>query len=546
MAPPPLYSQGTINVAANGTTVTGIGTAWAGVVRRGSILQAGTSFGIVTSDPDVPTDLPTDTSIKLFRPWGGGALTSQPYGMLIAIPGAAFSEAFIAIMQRLNGRGTVVVTSGTPLAADGRDNDLRIDPTTSQIFYKTGGSWEELPIGGGGGGGGAPTTAPYIVSAADGGLSAERVLTATASISWDFATAAQAKANVVTDGISNLMLRNSAALSVIGRSANSVGDPADIAAATDGHVLRRSGTTLGFGTVPSTSITGLGGLATAAANMAGITTGQIPKWDGTQFLPADDDTATGGSGAPTDAIYLVQTAHGGLSAERVITNTATIAADFATAAQAQFNVVDDSIIFAKMQNIATDRLLGRDTAASGDVEEISLTDGLRFTGATSVGAWINGMTDLAAPARADEMMLADASASNVMRKADLASIVDLAQPTESIVIAVGDEATALTAGTGKVTFRMPYAFSLTGVRASLATAQASGSIFTVDLNEAGTSILSTKLTIDNTEKTSVTAATAAVISDAALADDAEITIDIDQIGNGSAKGLKIALIGRRT
>ena len=65
----------------------------------------------------------------------------------------------------------------------------------------------------------------------------------------------------------------------------------------------------------------------------------------------------------------------------------------------------------------------------------------------------------------------------------------------------------------------------------------------MDINEAGTSIISTKLTIDNTEKTSVTAATAAVISDASLADDAEITIDIDQIGDGTAKGLKVTLIG---
>jgi hypothetical protein len=65
----------------------------------------------------------------------------------------------------------------------------------------------------------------------------------------------------------------------------------------------------------------------------------------------------------------------------------------------------------------------------------------------------------------------------------------------------------------------------------------------VDINEEGTSILSTKLTIDNTEKSSATAATPPVISDTALGDDAEITIDIDQIGNGTAKGLKVMLIG---
>ena len=112
-----------------------------------------------------------------------------------------------------------------------------------------------------------------------------------------------------------------------------------------------------------------------------------------------------------------------------------------------------------------------------------------------------------------------------------------------LVVAASDETTALTAGNGKITFRMPRAVTLTSVRASLTTAQASGNIFTVDINEAGASILSTKLTIDNTEKTSSTAATPPVISDTSLADDAEITIDIDQIGDGTATGLKVMLIG---
>jgi hypothetical protein len=68
----------------------------------------------------------------------------------------------------------------------------------------------------------------------------------------------------------------------------------------------------------------------------------------------------------------------------------------------------------------------------------------------------------------------------------------------------------------------------------------------VDINEAGASILSTKLSIDASEKTSTTAATPPVISDSALADDAEMTIDIDQIGSTIAgAGLKVTLIGTR-
>jgi hypothetical protein len=114
-----------------------------------------------------------------------------------------------------------------------------------------------------------------------------------------------------------------------------------------------------------------------------------------------------------------------------------------------------------------------------------------------------------------------------------------------IQLAASDETTALTTGTAKMTFRMPHAMALTSVRASLTTAQASGSIFTVDINQGGTSVLGTKLTIDNTEKTSVTAATPATITTSALTDDSEITIDIDQVGNGTAPGLKLTLIGTR-
>lgn len=115
-----------------------------------------------------------------------------------------------------------------------------------------------------------------------------------------------------------------------------------------------------------------------------------------------------------------------------------------------------------------------------------------------------------------------------------------------IGVACSDETTAITAGTSKVAFRAPFAFTLSEVRAGLTVAQASGSIFTVDVNEAGTSVLSTKLTVDNTEKTSTTAAAAPVISDSAIADDAEITVDVDQVGDGTAKGLKVWLIGTRT
>lgn len=128
---------------------------------------------------------------------------------------------------------------------------------------------------------------------------------------------------------------------------------------------------------------------------------------------------------------------------------------------------------------------------------------------------------------------------------DVSALIGANSMLESIQFAASDENTALTSGVAKVTIRMPYAFTLSTARASLSTAQTSGLIFTVDINQNGSSIISTKLTIDNTEKTSATAATPPVISNSALTDDSEITIDVDQVGDGTAKGLKIALIGKR-
>jgi len=119
--------------------------------------------------------------------------------------------------------------------------------------------------------------------------------------------------------------------------------------------------------------------------------------------------------------------------------------------------------------------------------------------------------------------------------------------TQSFIIACSDESTALTTGTAKVSFRMPYAFTLTagagGLTASCNQAP-TGAILTVDVNEAGTTIMdSTKLTIAIGSTTSV-GGTAPVLTDVNLAANALMTIDIDQIGSSNAgTGLKVTLIG---
>jgi len=192
--------------------------------------------------------------------------------------------------------------------------------------------------------------------------------------------------------------------------------------------------------------------------------------------------------------------------------------------------------------------LGADAVTTVSDMQTFITNGfLLITTAASTYQTLSGMSSYLTTAAAASTYQTTSGMSSYLTTATAASTYGtIAQAkTEYLVLAASDESTALTAGTTKVTFRMPYAMTLTGVRCSLTTAQTSGSILTVDINDSGASILSTKLTIDNTEKTSTTAATAPVISDTSLADDAEITIDIDQVGDGTAKGLKITLIGTR-
>lgn len=108
-----------------------------------------------------------------------------------------------------------------------------------------------------------------------------------------------------------------------------------------------------------------------------------------------------------------------------------------------------------------------------------------------------------------------------------------------IIVALGDESTAITTGTAKVTIRAPRAMTLTSVSASLTTASSSG-LPQFDVNKNGTTIFSTKPTIDVSEKTTATAATPSVLSVTAIAADDELTFDIVTAGTGAA-GAKVVL-----
>jgi len=115
------------------------------------------------------------------------------------------------------------------------------------------------------------------------------------------------------------------------------------------------------------------------------------------------------------------------------------------------------------------------------------------------------------------------------------------------VVAFSDESTVITEGNNKVEFQMPnYPTTLTGVSCSLKTAP-SESTMQIDLNEGGMSVLSRRITINATEKTSETATAPPVISDANLAANAVMTVDIDTPDyGGTSAGGKLMIYWKKT
>jgi hypothetical protein len=144
------------------------------------------------------------------------------------------------------------------------------------------------------------------------------------------------------DVVSDAKLRNSAALSVIGRSANSTGDPADIAAANDGEVLRRSGTTLGFGTV-----------ATAGLTDDSVTDGKLRNSAALSVI----GRAANSTGDPADI--------SAVAASGAVLRESGSTLGFGTIATA--GIADAAVTLAKMANLADSTIIGRAKGAGTGV-----------------------------------------------------------------------------------------------------------------------------------------------------------------------------------
>jgi YD repeat-containing protein len=283
-----------------------------------------------------------------------------------------------------------------------------------------------------------------------------------------------------------------------------------------------------------------GGTVSNITTTSPITGGPITTTGTIAIDNAAADGTTKGAASFTAADFNATTGNISLDYTNAQTASGSLKGFLTSADWTTFNSKQDALVSAtNIKTVNSTTLLG-----SGDLDLIddAIVNGeAKAPSQNSVFDALALKADLASPTLTGTPIAPTAAGSTSTTQIATTAFVKTYSP-KVFSLAASDESTALTTGTAKITFRLPYAMVLTAVRASLTIVQSSGSILTIDINEGGTTVLSTKITIDNNEKSSTTAVTAPVISDISLADDAEITIDIDQVGVSPA-GLKITLIG---
>jgi hypothetical protein len=170
------------------------------------------------------------------------------------------------------------------------------------------------------------------------------------ALTGDVTTTAGAVATTIGAAkVTRAMLANSTALSLIGRSANSAGVPADIAAtAASGAVLRESGSTIGFGTI-----------ATAGIADAAVTRAKLANGNALSVIGRSANSA----GVPADI--------GATAASGAVLRESGSTIGFGTIATA--GIADTAVTRAKLADATALSVIGRSTNSTGVPADIAAT-----------------------------------------------------------------------------------------------------------------------------------------------------------------------------
>lgn len=239
-------------------------------------------------------------------------------------------------------------------------------------------------------------------------------------------------ATIVDGAVTYEKLQNATALSVLGRASNTTGDLADIVASNDAEVLRRSGTTVGFGTIATAGIANdavtyakiqnvtdnrlLGRSAGSGGDVMEITVGSGLSLSGGALTASGGGTVT--SVAQTVPVEFSVagspvTTSGTLAITKATQNANLVWAGPNTGAAAQptfrslvtADLASQMVTYAKIQNVTDVRLLGNSSGGAGSPMEITVGAGLSLA-AGALTATGGGTGDVVGPASATDTAVA--------------------------------------------------------------------------------------------------------------------------------------------
>jgi hypothetical protein len=288
-------------------------------------------------------------------------------------------------------------------------------------------------------------------------------------------------AGMLDNAVTDAKLRDSAALSVIGRATNTSGDPADIAAGTDHQVLRRSGTAVGFGAVALDQAAAISGTLPVANGGTGITSfgGGVATFLSTPSsanlaAAVTDET---GSGAlvfgtnPTISGATIST--GSINNTPIGASTANTGSFTNLTASGTVSIPDDSISGDKVEggtinaitiNTLTSTTVNTTTVDATNIEvtNIKAKDGTAAgsiadaTGVVTLNSSVLTTTDINGGS-IDGAVIGGASAAAATVTTLTATQDSSFTSTGALLIPVGTEAQRPTAATGKLRFNTTVA-----------------------------------------------------------------------------------------
>lgn len=349
---------------------------------------SGTSSGTNTGDQNLFNTIQVSGQSDVVADGATDVLTFVAgSGMTITTNAATDTITFASSGSAANTFGTIAVSGQSDVVADSTTDTLTL-VAGSNVTITTDASTDTITIAASGSGGVTDGDKGDITVSASG---------ATWTIDNDAVTFAKMQ-NVSTDVF-------------LGRDTAGTGDVEELSVATAKTLLGLTGTNSGDQTITLTGDvtgSGTGSFAATIANDS-VTYAKMQNISATDRLLGRDSALAGDTEELTVSGGIVFTGSGGIQ-------TSAFTGDVTkSAGGTSLTIANDAVTFAKMQNVSTDIFLGRDTAGTGDVEELSVATAKTLLGLTGTNSGdqnlfstvaVSGQSDVVADSTTDTLTFA--------------------------------------------------------------------------------------------------------------------------------------------